>query len=93
MRDEGITEGEAKRNLVGSRNDRTVQRANSWKNTTDNKDMNWELSNINDYQKYLNEEGGPKDEPAFPNLDGAGDSGRAEPLSNRATNNCIGGRC
>ena len=31
----------------------------------------------------MNEEGGPKDEPACPNLDGAGDSGRADPLSNR----------
>ena len=82
-RDEGITEGEAKRNLVGSRNDKPVQRANGWKKTVDNNEMNWEPSNISGYQKYLNEEGGPKDEPAFPNLDGAGGSGRADPSSDR----------
>ena len=63
---------EARNNHMDARNARDVQRANAWKKTVERKEVNWHLTDLDDYQKGGNEEGGD-DDSAIPNQEGADD--------------------
>ena len=79
---DGITHGEAKKNHMEMRNARDTKRANDWKKTTEGKEMNWELTNINGFQRFA--QGDPGDDSAMPDEDDAEGSKVVKPLSNRA---------
>ena len=47
---DGVTHGQAKKDHMEKRSARDTNRANDWKKTTDGKDMNVQLANINEFQ-------------------------------------------
>ena len=71
---DGIPVDEARRDHMASRNARDVQRANDWKKIVERTEVNWHLTDFEEYQHRDKEEGGPKDDSANPNQDGAEDS-------------------
>ena len=48
---DGIPAEEARKNHMEARIARDVQRANNWKKTIERKEVNWQLTNLNEYQK------------------------------------------
>ena len=55
---DGIPEDEARKNHMDARNARDVQRANAWKKTVERKEVNWQSTEPDEYQKRVNEGGG-----------------------------------
>ena len=63
---DGIPEEEARNNHMDARNARDVQRASAWKKTVERKEVNWQLTGLNNYQKAANQKGGPTMIPQSP---------------------------